>query len=426
MAMPWTTTLKLMLSPKMAAMFALGFSSGFPFYIVKDVLKAQMTDAGVNIETIGLFSAVSLPYTLKFLWSPLMDAYTPPLFGRRRGWMAAMQLLLLASIAAMGLFDAQNSLHLIGVTALAIAFFGASQDIALDAFRREYLDESELGFGTGVWMNAWRLGMYASVGGAFLASDFGFSYQGIYLILSLFMIVGIATTLIIEEPPASPYRPRSLKESVVAPFAEFLQRREALLVLSFILFYKMGDSMAAAMNIPFLLKQGYSKTEYLVIVKGIGMFGLFGGVLLGGAIMIRLGIEKSLWIFGVLQAVSTAFFAIIVCFDHASPEWDSIRLPLLGAVVGFEFLSSGMGQAAYASYMALQTDRRFTATQYALLSSLMAVPGSLAAAVTGFMVAALGWAGFYVTCALLALPGMLLLTRLAPWRSIRNHPDQSH
>ena len=416
MAASWIGTLKLMLSPKMAAMFTLGFSSGFPFYIVKDVLKAQMTDAGVNIETIGLLSIVSLPYTLKFLWSPLMDAYAPPLFGRRRGWILAMQVLLLASIAAMGLFDAQESLHLIGAVALTIAFFGASQDIALDAFRREYLSEAELGFGTGVWMNAWRLGMYASVGGAFLASDLGLDYQSIYFALSLFMIIGIATTLLVPEPQTTAPRRPSFKDSVVAPFAEFFRRREALAILSFILLYKMGDSMAGAMNIPFILQQGYSKTEYLVIVKGIGMFGLFGGVLLGGTIMIRLGINKSLWIFGILQALSTACFALIVCFDHDSPDWDSLRHPLLTAIVGFEFLSAGMGQAAYASYMALQTDKRFTATQYALLSSLMAVPGSLAAAVTGYMVAALGWGGFYVSCALLALPGMLLLTKLAPWR----------
>ena len=405
-----------MFSPRMAAMFALGFSSGFPFYIVKDVLKAQMTDADIDIETIGLFSAISLPYTLKFLWAPLIDAYAPVLFGRRRGWMIATQLLLLVSIAAMGLFDVRHSLSLAAATAMAIAFFGASQDIALDAFRREYLTEAELGFGTGVWMNAWRLGMYASVGGAFLAGDFGLGYRSIYFALSLFMLVGIVATLLVSEPQSPLRPPSSFKESVVSPFAEFFRRREALLVVSFILLYKMGDSMAAAMNIPFILKQGYSKTEYLVIVKGIGMIGLFGGVLLGGAVMIRLGINKSLWIFGILQALSTACFSLIVCFDHASSEWASLRRPLLSAIVGFEFLASGMGQAAYASYMALQTDRRFSATQYALLSSIMAVPGSLAAAVTGYMVALLGWGGFYASCALLALPGMGLLVRLAPWR----------
>ena len=398
-------------------MFTLGFTSGLPFYILKDVLKAQMTDAGVDIETIGLFSAVAVPYTLKFLWSPPMDAYTPLGLGRRRGWIILSQLCLLLSIGAMGLSDPNSSLTLLGMTALAVAFFGASQDIALDAFRREYLREEELGFGTGVWMNAWRIGSYVSVGGAFLASDLGFGYESIYPALSLLVLIGLGTAILMPEPKTEGLPPRTFRESVTAPFLEFFRREKAWPILLFILFYKLGDSMAQAMNIPFLLGHGYTKTEYFLVVKVFGMAGLFGGVLLGGVLMMRFGLNRSLWVFGVLQGLSTACFSLIVLFDPTSPEWASLRYPLLAGVVGLEFASAGMGQAAYASYMALQTDKRFTAVQYALLSSLMAVPGSLASALTGYMVAGLGWTGFYTACALLCLPGLYLLTRLAPWKA---------
>jgi PAT family beta-lactamase induction signal transducer AmpG len=171
------------------------------------------------------------------------------------------------------------------------------------------------------------------------------------------------------------------------------------------------------MTIPFILKMGFSKTEYFVIVKGIGMFGMFGGVILGGAIMIRLGIARSLWAFGILQALSTALFAVMVMMDHTSPTWLDYRQVILGGIVGFEFFSTGLGQAAYATYMAIQTNKRFTATQYALLTSLMAVPGVVAASVTGYMAKYLGWEVFYFLCAAAALPGLLLLFKIAPWNA---------
>ena len=207
------------------------------------------------------------------------------------------------------------------------------------------------------------------------------------------------------------------KEAVVEPFIEFFKRHSAIPVLSFILLYKIGDNMAGAMTIPFILKMGFSKTEYFVIVKGIGMFGLFGGVIFGGAVMIRLGIARSLWVFGILQALSTAFFAILVIMDHNSLIWLDYRQIILGCIIGFEFFSTGLGQAAYATYMAIQTNKRFTATQYALLTSLMAVPWVIAASVTGFMAKYLGWDLFYLLCAVFAIPGMLILFKIAPWNA---------
>jgi len=223
------------------------------------------------------------------------------------------------------------------------------------------------------------------------------------------MVVGIITTLLVSEPETGVAVPNTFKEAVIDPFREFFSRAGAWWVLTFILLYKIGDNMAGAMNIPFILKMGFSKQEYFVIVKGIGMVALFGGAFLGGIIMLRLKIANSLWVFGVLQAVSTACFALlmIVGKNHV----------VLTGIVAFEFLATGLGQAAYASYMAIQTNKRFTATQYAMMTSLMAIPGTAAAAVTGYMAEFLGWSGFYTVCALAALPGLLLLVRIAPWGS---------
>ncbi|NOX35202.1 MAG: AmpG family muropeptide MFS transporter [Deltaproteobacteria bacterium] len=417
--------IKVMMSWKMMAMFFFGFSSGFPYYIIRDVLKLWMTESNVDLATIGLFSALGLPYTLKFVWSPLMDGYVPRFLGRRRGWILMAQIGLMLSIATLGQFDPSKSLFWIVLTALCINFFGASQDIALDAFRREYLTSDELGFGTGVWMNAWRLGMYVSVGLSLL-TELNVSWASIHIILALMMGVGILTTFLVPEPQVDVAPPVSIKEAVVEPFIEFFKRHSAILILLFILLYKIGDNMAGAMTIPFILKMGFSKTEYFIIVKGIGMFGLFGGVILGGSIMIRLGIARSLWIFGILQSVSTALFAIMVLIDHNSLAWLDYRQVILGCIVGFEFFSTGLGQAAYATYMAIQTNKRFTATQYALLTSLMAVPGVVAASATGYMAKYFGWDVFYILCALIAIPGMLLLLKIAPWNASNEELEAMH
>jgi PAT family beta-lactamase induction signal transducer AmpG len=411
-----SSTMQIMLSWKMAAMFFFGFSSGFPYYIIKDVLKLWMTESNVDIATIGLFSALGLPYTLKFLWSPLMDGWTPGFLGRRRGWILIAQTGLVVTIALIGQFDPVKSLAWIVFVALCINFFGATQDIALDAFRREYLTSDELGFGTGVWVNAWRLGMYAAVGISLL-TKFDVTWAGIHIILACTMAVGIITCLLVPEPEIGDQVPVSLTQAVVEPFIEFFRRNNAFMILLFILLYKIGDNMAGAMTIPYILKMGFSKTQYFIIVKGVGMIGLFGGVLLGGSVMIRLGIAKSLWVFGFLQAVSTAFFAVMAVMDHTGAVWLEYRQVILGAIVGFEFFSTGLGQAAYATYMAIQTNKKFTATQYALLTSLMAVPGVFAASVTGFMVKYLGWPMFYYLCAGFAIPGMILLLKIAPWNA---------
>ncbi len=394
-------------------MFSLGLISGFPFYVVKDVLKAWMTAEGIDLGTIGLMSAVSLPYTLKFLWSPALDGFVPPFLGRRRGWMLLTQVALLGSIALLGQWNPQTQLAWIGLTAMAVSFFGATQDIALDAFRREYLREDELGLGTGVWMNAWRLGMYVSVGVSFLSADAGVGWDQVHILLGLMMLIGILTTLLVSEPRVEETPPRSIREAVIDPFKEFLSRNGALWILAFVLLYKVGDNLAGALNIPFILSQGFTRTEYFVVVKGLGMFCLFGGALLGGAILVRMKVSTALWIFGILQMISTAAFALIVLIDHESAFWSEYRQMILAGIVSFEFLATGLGQAAYATFMALQTNKKFTATQYALLTSLMAVPGTIFASGTGYLAESIGWTGFYAFCALAAIPGLLMISRVS-------------
>lgn len=399
-------TLRALFSWKMLSMLALGFSSGVPFLITKDILKARLVDANIDIATIGLFSAVSLPSAYKFLWSPLMDRYSMPFLGRRRGWILFTQVALLLSIGFLGQLDPAQSLAWVSAVAVAVAFFGASQDIVLDAFRREFLKDEELGLGTGIWINAYRLANLVTVGAAFALAD-RFTYATVHWVLAAMMIVGILAVLFSPEPEVTTAPPRTLREAVVGPFREFFSRRGALLILSFILLYKIGDNLASAMNVPFILKMGYTKEQYFYIVKGLGMGALFGGMFMGGVLMFRLGVNRALWIFGALQMVSTLGFALLATVSQS--------VFILSGVVAFELLTTGLGTTAYSAFMALQTNKKFTATQFALMTSLMAVPISLGAMTTGYLAQWLGWFGFYVFCALSAIPGLLLLLKVAPW-----------
>lgn len=404
---------RVLFSLKMLCMVALGFASGVPFLITKDILKAWMTDEQVDIAVIGLFSAVSLPYTGKFLWAPFMDRFTLPFLGRRRGWIITVQIALLLAIALLGQFNPHNTLLLLALMALVIAFLSASQDIVLDAFRREYLTEEELGLGTGIWVNAYRFANLATVGLAFALAD-KIGYAHVHFLLAGMMGMGIIAILWAPEPPLHSAPPASMKEAILEPFIEFFRREGALAILAFILLYKIGDNMAAAMNVPFVLQLGFEKTEYFLIVKGVGMSALFLGMFLGGLLMVQLGIARSLWVFGVLQMVSTAGFVLLsyVGKNHL----------LLTIVVTFELLSTGLGTTAYTTFMAAQTHQKFTATQYALLTSIMAIPGAMVASITGYLVKGVGWSSFYWICCLAALPGLLFLVKIAPWRSQIHFP----
>ncbi|MFP4088219.1 MAG: AmpG family muropeptide MFS transporter [Desulfobacteraceae bacterium] len=401
--------LKVMFSPRMLVALIMGFSCGLPLLLTISVLQAWMQQEGVDLTVIGLMSLVGLPYTVKFLWAPFLDRYTLPFLGRRRGWLLVAQLALVCSISGLGFTDPDDSPWGVALAAFWVTFFSASQDIVVDAYRREDLTDTELGLGSSLYVNGYRVGMLLASGGGLIMADH-IPFSMVYQILAACMLPGILTTLLAREPDiGTTVTPRTLKEAVIDPLVEYFSRPSAVWILAFILFYKIGDTMASAISIPFYLDVGFTKTEIGAVVKLFGFWATIGGSLMGGILMIRLGINRSLWIFGVLQALSTACFALL---SHIGPH-----VSALSGVIGFENLSGGMGTAAYVAFMASITNKRFTATQYALLSSLMGVPRVMASAPTGFLAKHLGWGWFFIACTLIAVPGMLLLLKFAPWRA---------
>ncbi len=394
----------------MLVAFVMGFACGMPLLLTGSVLQAWMTEQGIDLSVIGLFALVGLPYTLKFLWAPLLDRFTLPWLGRRRGWLLSIQFALMAAIAWLGFSNPLENPWLVAIIAFFVTFFSASQDIVVDAYRREDLNDEELGLGSSLYVNGYRLGMLLAGSGGLILADL-FSFRIVYLLLAVTMLVGVMTTLLAREPQIAPGTPRTLRDAVVEPFRDYFSRPEALLILLFILFYKVGDSMAAAMTTPFYLEMGFSNTEIGSVAKLFGFWATIIGGLAGGLVILRVGINRSLWVFGFLQAASTACFALLVWVGH--------DLAWLAAVIAFENLSGGMGTAAYVAFMASLTNKCFTATQYALLSSLMGIPRVLASAPTGLMVEQVGWETFFIICSLMALPGLLLLQRFAPWRGLQ-------
>ncbi len=400
-----TSLIRQIFNARMLVALLMGFACGLPLLLTISLLQAWMREQGVDLATIGLMALVGLPYTLKFLWAPLLDRYTLPFLGRRRGWLLVAQLCLMAAIVGLGFTQPARQPTLVAFMALLVTFFSASQDIVVDAYRREDLSDQELGLGSSLYVNGYRVGMLLASGGGMILADH-ISFTLVYLIMAGGMLVGVLTTLLCHEPLNPAGAPRSLKEAVVEPFVEYFQRSGALGLLAFILLYKIGDSMASTMTTPFYLDIGFSKTEIGAVVKLFGFWATLGGGLLGGVIILKLGIRRCLWIFGVLQAMSTAGFAVLAYLGH--------QLGGLAAVIAFENLTSGMGTSAFLAFMASLTDRRFTATQYALLSSLIGVPRVLASAPTGWMAQVLGWPSFFIFCTLAAIPGLILLLRYAP------------
>jgi PAT family beta-lactamase induction signal transducer AmpG len=392
----------------------MGFSSGLPLLLTGSVLQAWMTDEGVDLGTIGLFALVGLPYTLKFLWAPLTDRYCLPFLGRRRGWLITVQLLLMIAIAALGWTQPASSPLSVALAALLLAFFSASQDIVIDAYRREALSDTELGLGASLYVNGYRVGMLLASGGGLILADF-MSFSLVYQVMALTMLVGILTTLFAPEPDIHGALPTSLRAAVIEPFIDYFRRADAVLILLFILLYKLGDTMASNMTIPFYLDIGFSKTEIGAVVKLFGFWATVIGGIVGGILILNTGIYRALWGFGILQALSTAGFALLAQVGY--------NLPLLAGVIAFENLSAGMGSAAFIAFMASLTNRKFTATQYALLSSLMGVPRVIMAAPTGYLADWLGWTTFFTGCALIAVPGLLLLARFRHWLEVRGSAE---
>ncbi len=384
----------------------MGFSCGLPLLLTLGLLQAWMKDENIDLAIIGMVNLVQIPYTWKFIWAPVVDRFRLPFLGRRRGWLLISQLLLMISIMALGFSNPLDNLFLMMVMAMLVAFFSATQDIVVDAYRREDLPDNELGLGSSLYMSGYRFGNMVASGGGMIMADF-ISWSAVYTIMAMCMFIGIITTLFTPEPKEVAGTPVTLKAAVIEPFVEYFKRNGALWMLAFILLYKVGDMMASAITTPFYMDIGFTKTEIGAVVKVFGTWAIIIGAIIGGTMIVKLGINRSLWVFGFLQAVSTAGFAVLARIGHS--------LLALSGVIAFENFSMGMGTAAFLAFMASITDKRFTATQYALLSSLMAVPRVIISAPTGYLAKIMGWEPFFILCTVIAIPGMLLLLKFAPW-----------
>ena len=392
-----------------------GFASGLPLYLLLNLVPAWLRTEHIDLKVIGAFALIQFPYTWKFLWSPLLDRYVVPVLGRRRGWMLITQAALLLVIAAMGGFSPQKDLVMIVVFTTMLAFLSATLDIALDAYRRELLFDNELGLGNAVHVNAYRLSGLVPGSLALILADH-LPWDMVFMITALFMLPGMVMTLMVSEPHrAEP--PKTLREAVVEPFHEFITRRgwqSALLILAFLFFYKLGDSLCTALATPFYIDMGFSKSQIGLIAKNAGLWPAVIGALLGGVWMLKIGINRALWLFGAVQVVSIFGFYWLAT-QGVQIEVTGMHLTQLAFVIGLEAFGVGLGTAAFVAYIAHTTHPAYTATQFALFTSLAAVPRTFVNATAGWLAEQLGWSGFFLLCAVLAIPGMLLLFKVAPW-----------
>ena len=401
--------LKVLLNNKMGICCLTGFASGLPLFILISLIPAWLRIENIDLKVIGLFSLIQLPFTWKFIWAPIFDRYKI-LMGRRRGWLIVFQILLLLSIASLGFFDAAIDLKTIALISFLIAIFSASHDVVIDAYRREILDDAELGIGNAIHVNAYKISSLIPGSLSLILADM-ISWQNVFLITSLFMLVGIGMTLAVKEPDTQYIQPKNFKDSVIQPFISFFKkngRENALYILLFIFLYKLGDSMATALVTPFYIDLNFSMTEIGIIAKNAGLWASVIGGFLGGIWMIKIGINKALWIFGFLQLVTIIPFIVLSMVGH--------NLILLGITVGLESFAMGLGTTALIAFISKQTDPRYTATQFALFTSLASIPRSITNASTGFIVESLGWTNFFYLCFMLAIPGMLLLLKVAPYK----------
>lgn len=409
------TWLSALMTRKMLICIFTGFSSGLPLYLLLNLLPAWLRSEGVDLKTIGFFALIQFPYTWKFLWSPLLDRFGIPGLGRRRGWMLATQISLLFAIGAIGGLDPRENIWPVLWLAALLAFLSATQDIAVDAFRREILHDEELGLGNAVHVNAYRIAGLIPGSLSLILAD-RLPWNEVFWITGAFMILGMVMAWLVSEP-AVRGTPKTLREAVTEPFHEFWTRqgwRGAILVLAFIFLYKLGDSLCTALATPFYLDTGFSKTDIGLIAKHAGLWPAVIGALLGGLWMVRLGINRALWLFGVVQLVSILGFAWLASQGRFESIGAAERLAL-AAVIGLEALGVGLGTAAFVAYIARSTHPAYTATQMALFTSLAAVPRTFVNASAGWLVEQLGWLNFFWLCTALAIPGMLLLLRVAPW-----------
>jgi PAT family beta-lactamase induction signal transducer AmpG len=398
-----------LLNKRMLACTLLGFSSGLPYYVLVSLVPAWFRTEGVSLAEIAAFSWLRVPYTWKFLWAPLLDRFSLPFLSRRRDWALLTQVALLLATAGLAWFDPRESVWVIAAIALTIAAFSASQDIAIDAYRRELLPDEELGFGNSLSVNAYRIAGLVPGGLALVIADH-VSWFASHVTVAAFMAIGIGTTLWAPKVDSGEAPPSSLRAAVVGPFKEFFSRSDlesAVLLLCFLFLYKLGDNLATTLATPFYIDMGFTLTEIATLVKVVALWSMVGGSLVGGIVIARIGINRALWIFGLVQMLSILGFAALAVIGR--------DLVALGAAVFFEYAGVGLGTAAFVAFIARATSKKFTATQYALFSSFVALPGIAAGSLAGVIVESMGYRDFFFLCTALALPGLLMLPRIAPW-----------
>ena len=434
---------------------SMGFVSGIPLLLTITLLQAWLTDEGISKSTIGLFALVGLPYSLKFLWAPIFDGITLSTFGRRRSWMLVTQILLIITIIGLGMTDPAMNATNVAILAVLVAFSSASQDIVIDAYRRESLSDEEQTLGASAYVLGYRIGALAAGAGGLILADY-MTYQMVYTFMSFVMIYGVLITIIADEPNNS-YRPSNFIETVIKPFIEFFDRYTSInniaadrlkhvrdgftiklspvnnifnrnishgyrrskitrrnilknvfltpaLILLFILLYKIGDTMAHSLSTNFYLDIGFSKTEIGTIVKFFGLFATLIGAFAGGLIALKVGLYQSLIMFGVFQAIATLGFSLLAVIGD--------NIYLLMTVISLENLAAGMGYTAYLAFIANMTNKQFTATQFALMTALMSLPRTLFSGFSGYLVEFFDWELYFVFCSLIAIPALIILSKL--------------
>jgi PAT family beta-lactamase induction signal transducer AmpG len=409
----WREAAAVYLDRRMALIFAMGFSSGLPLLLTLGTLGWWLREVGVELQTIGLFALVGLPYSFKFLWAPAMDHAPLPLLtrqlGRRRGWALAMQLGLAASIAGMGLSEPASAPVATAVWALAVAFFSASQDVVIDAYRIEILEPHEQGAGAAATQLGYRIGMLVAGAGAFALAEL-WSWPTVYLLMAALVGVGVLAVLLAPEPAAPPAEPAAasaggfgirLQTAVFEPIADFVTRRGWLAILLLALLYKFGDAVSGQMTSPFYFDLQFSKLEVASVTKVWSIVATMAGITAGGALVAGIGTFRALLLGGVLQAATNLLFSALAVMGHS--------VPMLAVAVGADSFTGGLASAAFVAYLSGLCHARFTATQYALLTSLMAGGRTVLSAGSGWLAEQLGWASFFALTALLAIPGLLLL-----------------
>jgi PAT family beta-lactamase induction signal transducer AmpG len=395
---------KLFLDRRILIAIGMGFSSGLPLLLTASTVQLWYKEAGVDIVTIGLLGLVGTPYSLKFLWSPLLDWWVPPFLGRRRGWLLLTQVGLVAALCGMAISNPAVSPAMLAFFSFLVAIVSATQDIGIDAYLVEAFPPESYAMGVQFYVQAYRIAMLVASGGALILADkFGWHFS--FFVMAACMSVGILATLFGPEP-TNLGKPRSFTDAVVQPMKEFLTRRNAILLLVFFAIYNMSGNLASALTNVFYADLGFTKTQIGVTAKSFGLGATICGGMIGATLIYTLGLYRSLWTFGIVQALCCLSFAWLDVHVHAAgtPEVWALALAIV-----LENLGIGLATAAYVSFMGCVVDRRFTATQYALLTSLMALPRNFGGPISGFVVKAVGWYPYFFICSAAAIPGLLLL-----------------